>query len=42
MPRSCESFSGYFQTEKYFKHIEDEIREEFIFNDEILESLVRR
>jgi hypothetical protein len=27
---------GYFQTEKYFKHIEDEIREDFTFKDEIL------
>jgi len=29
---------GYFQTEKYFKHIEDEIREDFTFNDELLQS----
>ena len=28
---------GYLQTEKYFKHIEDEIREDFSFNDDILE-----
>jgi hypothetical protein len=28
---------GYFQTEKYFKHIEDEIREDFTFKDEILD-----
>lgn len=28
---------GYFQTEKYFKHIEDEIRKDFTFVDEILE-----
>ena len=28
---------GYFQTEKYFKHIEDEIREDFKFKDELLE-----
>jgi hypothetical protein len=28
----------YFQTEKYFKHISDEIRQDFEFNDEILES----
>jgi hypothetical protein len=27
---------GYFQTEKYFKHIEDEIREDFTFNEELL------
>ena len=26
---------GYFQNEKYFEHIEDEIRSEFIFSDEI-------
>ena len=26
---------GYFQTEKYFKHIEDEIRDDFIFHPEI-------
>jgi len=30
------SIQGYFQTEKYFKHIESEIREEFTFKDEIL------
>ena len=29
---------GYFQTEKYFKHIEDEIRKDFTFNDELLET----
>ena len=28
---------GYFQTEKYFKHIEDEIRKDFTFKDEILD-----
>ncbi len=27
---------GYFQTEKYFKHIEDEIRQDFTFKDAIL------
>ena len=27
---------GYFQTEKYFKHIEDEIREDFTFDEELL------
>ena len=27
---------GYFQTEKYFKHIEDEIRQDFSFKDGIL------
>lgn len=30
------SLQGYFQSEKYFKHIEDEIREDFTFKDEIL------
>jgi hypothetical protein len=30
------SLQGYFQTEKYFKHIEDEIREDFTFKDEVL------
>ena len=30
------SLQGYFQTEKYFKHIEDEIRKDFTFKDEIL------
>ena len=29
------SLQGYFQTEKYFKHIEDEIRDDFIFHPEI-------
>ena len=29
---------GYFQTEKYFKHIEGEIREDFSFNAELQES----
>lgn len=29
------SLYGYFQTEKYFKHIENQIREDFIFVDEI-------
>lgn len=30
------SLQGYFQTEKYFKHIEQEIREDFTFKNEIL------
>jgi hypothetical protein len=30
------SLQGYFQTEKYFKHIENEIREDFTFKNEIL------
>jgi hypothetical protein len=30
------SLQGYFQTEKYFKHIEKEIREDFTFKNEIL------
>ena len=29
------SLYGFFQTEKYFKHIADEIREDFSFKDEI-------
>ena len=29
-------FYGYFQSEKYFKHIEDEIRKDFTFKDHIL------
>ena len=31
------TLAGYFQSEKYFKHIEDEIRADFSFKDEILE-----
>ena len=31
------SLYGYFQTEKYFKHISDEIREDFTFKDDILD-----
>jgi hypothetical protein len=31
------SIQGFFQTEKYFKHIEDEIRADFAFKDDILE-----
>jgi len=31
------SLQGYFQTEKYFKHIENEIREDFTFKGEVLE-----
>lgn len=30
------SLNGYYQSEKYFKHIEDEIREDFTFNDDIM------
>ena len=30
--------NSYFQTEKYFKNIENEIREDFTFNDDIVES----
>ena len=30
------TLQGYFQTEKYFKHIEDEIREDFTFKDDVL------
>jgi hypothetical protein len=29
---------GYYQTEKYFKHIEDEIRNDFSFSEELLKS----
>lgn len=29
---------GYYQTEKYFKHIEDEIRKDFSFDSELLDS----
>ena len=29
---------GYYQTEKYFKHIEDEIREDFTFDSELVKS----
>jgi hypothetical protein len=32
------NLNGYFQTEKYFTDIEDQIREDFQFNDEIYES----
>lgn len=32
------SLQGFFQTEKYFKHIEREIKEDFQFKDEIFES----
>ena len=31
------SLHGFFQTEKYFKHIESEIREDFTFKNEVLE-----
>ena len=30
------NFFGYYQSEKYFKHIEDEIRGDFTFNEDIL------
>jgi hypothetical protein len=29
---------GYYQTEKYFKHIEDEIRKDFSFDQELLDT----
>jgi len=32
------SLLGYFQSEKYFRHIADEIRKDFVFKDEILSS----
>jgi len=31
---------GFFQTEKYFKNIEDEIREDFTFKDEWMEPCI--
>lgn len=31
------NFHGFFQTEKYFKHVENEIRDSFVFFDQILE-----
>ena len=34
------SLQGYFQTEKYFKHIEDEIRYDFTFMEGILTCLL--
>lgn len=34
LPDNCD-LTGYFQTEKYFKHCEDQIRNEFKFNDYI-------
>ena len=36
MSRSCRSFVDTFRRRKYFKHIENEIREDFTFKDEIL------
>ncbi len=33
-----QSLWGFFQTEKYFKHIEDEIREDFSFKNEIIDE----
>jgi hypothetical protein len=35
------SIRGYFQSEKYFKHIEDEIRSDFAFKEEILEPCTK-
>ena len=32
------SLVGYFQTERYFKHIEDKVREEFQFKDSIVDD----
>ena len=34
-PSTNVSLWGFFQTEKYFKHIEDDIRKDFIFRDDI-------
>jgi len=33
------TFHGYFQSEKYFKHVEDVVREDYQFNDDILISV---
>lgn len=35
------NLSGFFQTEKYFKHVEDEIREDYTFKSEWLEPCKR-
>jgi hypothetical protein len=35
------SLYGYFQTEKYFKHIESDIRESFIFKENIQEHVIK-
>ena len=32
------NLEGFYQTEKYFKHIEEQIRKDFTFKDDILES----
>jgi len=39
-PQDDVSLFGYFQTEKYFKHVEDEIREDFIFQDKYIGECV--
>ena len=36
--REDTGLNGYFQSEKYFKHIEDTIRSEFTFSDEVREQ----
>jgi glutaredoxin len=38
-PDNC-NLSGYFQTEKYFKHIEDDIRKDFQFKDNWIEPCI--
>jgi len=35
------SLHGFFQSEKYFKHIADEIKQDFVFRDEILEPALK-
>jgi hypothetical protein len=35
------SLYGYFQTERYFKHIEDEIRSSFTFKEEIMDHVIK-
>lgn len=37
-PTEDVDFFGYFQTEKYFKHIENDLRKDFTFKDEILNT----
>ena len=37
LPDNCD-FTGYFQSEKYFKHVESELKELFTFKDDIQET----
>lgn len=36
-PNQTTNLSGYFQSEKYFKHIEDEVRKNFTFKEDVVE-----